>query len=95
MAVPGEMPVIDPPVTVTVLVPLVDHVVPVTMGRVVVLPSHTVTAPTMGAGNGLTVMVFVVMQPVLGMVYDTTTTPADTPVTPPDTVMVASPEEIP
>lgn len=72
----------DEPIVATDVVPLV-HVPPAgVLVSDVALPSQTVKEPVIEVGNGLTVIVVVVRQPV-GSVYVTTATPEEMPVTMP------------
>ena len=85
VAVPGAG-VADTPVTTPVPIPtlavagaLLVHVPPaVGCVRVVVSPSHTDVAPTIGAGAAVTVATTVLVQPALNE-YVTIVVPADTP----------------
>jgi hypothetical protein len=67
VVVPASTPVAMPlGLTVATLPVLLAHVPPaVASASVVVRPAHTVIVPVMVAGNGLTVITVVVMQPVL------------------------------
>ena len=62
-AIPVTMPVAAPIVAADV-VPEVQDPPPASV-KVVVVPGHTVFAPAMAAGNGLTVMTDVILQPVV------------------------------
>ena len=67
VGVPAEIPVTKPvPVPIVAReVLLLLHVPPiVTSDKVVVEPTHTFIVPVIAAGTGLTVMIFVVIQPV-------------------------------
>lgn len=62
-ATPATIPVVAPTVAVAVL--LLLHVPPVVVElNVVTAPVHTVEAPDIAAGNGLTVTVAITRQPV-------------------------------
>jgi len=89
--VPPDTPVITPPAVIvaTAGVALLHVPPPVASLKVVVEPAHTVAVPVMAAGNGFTVTVAVTKQPV-PRVYDMTDVPADTPVTTPPAVIVAT-----
>jgi hypothetical protein len=63
IAVPAETPVTIPKL-VTVAIPMLLLVhVPLALVRVVPLPAHATPAPDIGAGNGFTVTVVVLVQP--------------------------------
>ncbi len=85
IAVPAVTPVAIPVVEPMVATPrlLLLHVPPgVGSPKAVVSPTHTLSVPVIGNGNGLTVTVAVIIHPV-GIVYVIIAVPADTPVTMP------------
>src|SRR6185436_9993955 len=92
--VPADTPVTTPPF-VMVATPVLDDVHGLTAAgvpdpvNVVVNPTHTLSVPVI-AGAGFTVTVAVILHPLLS-VYVIVDVPADTPVTTPPFVMVATP----
>jgi hypothetical protein len=64
--------------------PLIHVPVPVASLNVVVCPIHTLAIPVIGSGSGFTVIVLVAIHPVVNSVV-IVATPADTPVTTPET----------
>jgi hypothetical protein len=84
LTVPDRTPVTTPdtPPTVATSVLLLVNVPPPVPINVVVNPVHTVDAPIVAPGVGLTVIAVVVKQPV-GITYEIVTVPAVTPVTAP------------
>ena len=82
VAVPAKTPVTKPlpePTVATVVVPLL-HVPPVVASlKLVVKPAQTFKVPVIAEGNGLTVKIAVVIQPV-GKVYVIVALPLATPV---------------
>lgn len=84
--VPPDTPVNTPvaePIVATPVVPLIQVPPEVASLSVIVDPSHTAVLPVIVAGNGLTVTVVLVLQPV-GNVYVITDVPVATPVTTPE-----------
>ncbi len=92
--VPADTPVTTPPFVI-VATPVLEDVQGFTAAgvpdpvNVVVNPTHTVSVPVI-VGAGLTVTVAVMLQPLLS-VYVITDVPADTPVTRPVLLTVATP----
>ena len=67
VTVPAETPVTKPvpdPIVAIPGLPLLHVVVPDGSLSVVVAPTHNVVVPPIGAGNGLTVIMAVAIQPV-------------------------------
>ena len=72
----------DEPIVATEVVPLAQVPAAGVLDNEVALPSQTVKEPVIEVGNGFTVIVVVVRQPV-GSVYVTTAIPEEMPVTTP------------
>ena len=94
---PADTPVTTPPALIVATAPLDElHTPPaVASDKVVVLPTHTVVVPVIAATTGsaltVTVAVTAVTQPApLVTVYEIVEEPADTPVTTPPALIVAT-----
>lgn len=84
MALPAEIPETDPVASTVAIAGLIElHEPPGRSYNSVVALTHTLAKPDIATGNGLTVTALVAVHPVFS-VYDTTTTPAESPVSRPE-----------